>query len=46
MTRPAIPVPASVLGPAAHEPGRKTRAAGLSIVSNSLLIVLKVVAVC
>ena len=44
MTRTGLPVPASVVGPAAHEPGRKTRAAGLSIVSNSLLIVLKVAA--
>ena len=44
MTRTGIPIPASVVGPAAHNPGRKTRAAGLSIVSNSLLIVLKVVA--
>jgi cation diffusion facilitator family transporter len=33
-----------VVDPAAHNPGRKTRAAGLSIVSNSLLIVLKVIA--
>jgi cation diffusion facilitator family transporter len=30
------------VGPAAHNPGRKTRAAGLSIVSNTLLIILKV----
>ena len=44
MTRSHIPVPASVVGPAAHNPGRKTRAAGLSIVSNSLLIALKVIA--
>jgi cation diffusion facilitator family transporter len=35
---------AGVVGPAAHNPGRKTRAAGLSIVSNSLLILLKVAA--
>jgi cation diffusion facilitator family transporter len=38
------PLRSGVVGPAAHNPGRKTRAAGLSIVSNSLLIVLKVVA--
>ena len=44
MTRSGLPVPASVVGPAAHNPGRKTRAAGLSIVSNSLLIALKVIA--
>ena len=37
-------VPASVVGPAAHDPGRKSRAAGLSILSNSTLIVLKVAA--
>jgi cation diffusion facilitator family transporter len=33
-----------VVGPAAHQPGRKTRAAGISIASNSLLIVLKIAA--
>jgi cation diffusion facilitator family transporter len=33
---------AGVVGPAAHNPGRKTRAAGLSIVSNSVLILLKI----
>jgi cation diffusion facilitator family transporter len=37
-------VPAGVVGPAAHNPGRKTRAAGLSILSNSALILLKVAA--
>jgi cation diffusion facilitator family transporter len=43
--RRTLPIPtAGVVGPAAHNPGRKTRAAGLSIVSNSLLIVLKVAA--
>jgi cation diffusion facilitator family transporter len=35
---------AGVVGPAAHNPGRKTRAAGLSIVSNTALILLKVAA--
>jgi cation diffusion facilitator family transporter len=35
---------AGVVGPAAHNPGRKTRAAGLSIVSNTLLILLKAAA--
>jgi cation diffusion facilitator family transporter len=45
VTRPRLPVAAAgVVGPAAHDPGRKTRAAGLSIVSNTVLIVLKVVA--
>jgi cation diffusion facilitator family transporter len=44
VTRGGIHPPASVVGPAAHNPGRKSRAAGLSIVSNSALIVLKVVA--
>ena len=45
MKRIGIPVPsAGVVGPAAHNPGRKTRAAGLSIVSNSGLILLKVAA--
>ena len=43
MRRASIPMPsAGVVDPAAHNPGRKTRAAGLSIVSNSLLIVLKI----
>jgi cation diffusion facilitator family transporter len=32
---------AGLVDPAAHHPGRKSRAAGLSIVSNSFLIVLK-----
>ena len=40
----SLHAPASVVGPAANNPGRKTRAAGLSILSNSTLIVLKVVA--
>jgi cation diffusion facilitator family transporter len=44
VTRGGIHAPASVVGPAAYNPGRKSRAAGLSIVSNSALIVLKVVA--
>jgi cation diffusion facilitator family transporter len=43
--RAGIPIPsAGVVGPDAHNPGRKTRAAGLSIISNSALIVLKVAA--
>ena len=43
--RPGVLVPrAGVVGPAAHQPGHKTRAAGLSIVSNSVLILLKVAA--
>ena len=43
MRRAIIPVPsAGVVAPDAHNPGRKTRAAGLSIVSNSALIVLKI----
>jgi cation diffusion facilitator family transporter len=33
---------AGVVGPAAANPGRKTRAAGLSIISNSVLILLKI----
>jgi cation diffusion facilitator family transporter len=37
-------VPTSVVGPAAYNPARKTRAAGLSIVSNSVLIALKLAA--
>jgi cation diffusion facilitator family transporter len=37
-------IPTSVVGPAAYNPGRKTRAAGLSIISNSVLILLKVAA--
>jgi cation diffusion facilitator family transporter len=37
-------LPASVIGPVAYNPARKTRAAGLSIVSNSVLILLKVAA--
>jgi cation diffusion facilitator family transporter len=41
--RPARPVPASVIDPVAQAP-RKTRAATLSIASNSALIVLKIVA--
>jgi cation diffusion facilitator family transporter len=41
--RRAAPSRASVIAPAAHAP-RKTRAAGLSIVSNATLIVLKIVA--
>jgi cation diffusion facilitator family transporter len=40
----SVPLPAGVVGPAAHNPGRKTRAAGLSIVSNTILILLKVAA--
>jgi cation diffusion facilitator family transporter len=36
--------PSTVVGPAVYNPRRKTRAAGLSILSNSVLIVLKVVA--
>ena len=45
MRRVGLPVPrAGVVGPAAHNPGRKSRAAGLSIVSNSVLILLKVAA--
>jgi cation diffusion facilitator family transporter len=45
VTRARLPVPsAGVVGPAAHNPGRKTRAAGLSIVSNTVLILLKVAA--
>ena len=45
MTPARLPVPsAGVVGPAAHNPGRKTRAAGLSIVSNTALILLKVAA--
>ena len=45
MRRVGLPVPrAGVVGPAAHNPGRKTRAAGLSILSNSALILLKVAA--
>src|SRR5919107_3455624 len=43
--RAGLAAPAGVVGPAAHNPGRKTRAAGLSIVSNSVLIVLKIGAV-
>ena len=43
MRRAHIPVPrAGVVGPDAHNPGRKTRAAGLSIISNSALIALKI----
>jgi cation diffusion facilitator family transporter len=43
--RATIPIPsAGVVAPEAHNPGRKTRAAGLSIVSNSSLIVLKIAA--
>ena len=43
MKRATIPMPsAGMVDPAAHNPGRKTRAAGLSIVSNSLLILLKI----
>jgi cation diffusion facilitator family transporter len=42
--RVGLQVPAGVVGPAAHNPGRKTRAAGLSILSNSALILLKVAA--
>jgi cation diffusion facilitator family transporter len=44
MTRGGGGLPASVIGPAAYNPARKTRAAGLSIVSNSVLILLKVAA--
>ena len=40
MRRVGLQVPAGVVGPAAHNPGRKTRAAGLSILSNSALILL------
>jgi cation diffusion facilitator family transporter len=40
-----LPVPsAGVVAPQAYHPGRKTRAAGLSIISNSSLILLKVAA--
>jgi cation diffusion facilitator family transporter len=40
-----LPLPkAGMIDPAVQSPGRKTRAAGLSILSNLLLIVLKVVA--
>jgi cation diffusion facilitator family transporter len=42
--RIGLQVPAGVVGPAAANPGRKTRAAGLSILSNSALILLKVAA--
>lgn len=44
MRRIGLQVPAGVVGPAAHNPGLKTRAAGLSILSNSALILLKVAA--
>jgi cation diffusion facilitator family transporter len=44
MSRGGAGVPARVIGPAAFNPARKTRAAGLSILSNSVLIVLKVAA--
>jgi cation diffusion facilitator family transporter len=44
MTRDGAGVPSGVIGPAAASPGRKTRAAGLSILSNSALILLKVAA--
>ena len=44
MSRGGVRLPPSVVGPAAYNPARKTRAAGLSIVSNSLLIMLKVAA--
>jgi cation diffusion facilitator family transporter len=45
MRRASLPVPtAGVVAPQAHNPGRKTRAAGLSIISNSSLIALKVAA--
>jgi cation diffusion facilitator family transporter len=41
--RGSFPVPRTgVVAPDAHNPGRKTRAAGLSIISNSALIVLKI----
>jgi cation diffusion facilitator family transporter len=36
--------PVSVVGPAAYNPARKSRAAGLSIISNSILILLKIAA--
>ena len=44
MTRDTAGTPSSLIGPAAYNPARKTRAAGLSIVSNSVLILLKVAA--
>ncbi len=45
MRRGHLPVPsAGVVAPQAYQPGRKTRAAGLSIISNSSLILLKVAA--
>jgi len=42
--RAGLSVPAGVVAPTAQNPGRKTRAAGLSIISNSALIALKVAA--
>ena len=43
MRRGSFPVPRTgVVAPDAHNPGRKTRAAGLSIISNSVLIALKI----
>jgi cation diffusion facilitator family transporter len=44
MSRGGAGLPASVVAPAAYNPARKSRAAGLSIVSNSVLILLKVAA--
>jgi cation diffusion facilitator family transporter len=44
MTRDGAGLPSSVIGPTAYSPARKTRAAGLSILSNSALILLKVAA--